>query len=63
MLVVRTIKEQDIDGLLELANRVGSGMTTFKPDRKALSQRVAIACASFAEQIAPQERQPVVFNE
>lgn len=56
MLVVRTIKEQDIDGLLELANRVGSGMTTFKPDRKALSQRVAIACASFAEQIAPQQR-------
>lgn len=56
MLVVRTIKEQDTDGLLELANRVGSGMTTFKPDRKALSQRVAIACASFAEQIAPQQR-------
>ena len=56
MLVVRAIKEQDIDGLLELANRVGSGMTTFKPDRKALSQRVAVACASFAEQIAPQQR-------
>ena len=56
MLVVRAIKEQDIDGLLELAKQVGAGMTTLKPDRQALSQRVAIACASFAEQIAPKLR-------
>jgi arginine N-succinyltransferase len=56
MLVVRAIKEQDLDGLLALARQVGSGMTTLKPDRQALGQRGEIACASFAEQIAPQQR-------
>lgn len=56
MLVVRAIEEKDLDGLLGLAELVGSGMTTLKPDRDSLGRRVAIACASFAEQIAPQER-------
>lgn len=56
MLVVRAIREQDLDGLLALAEQVGSGMTTLKPDRKTLGHRVEIACASFAEQIAPPQR-------
>ncbi len=56
MLVVRAIREQDLDGLLALVQQVGSGMTTLKPDRKALGQRVEVACASFAEQIAPPQR-------
>jgi arginine N-succinyltransferase len=56
MLVVRAIREQDLDGLLALAEQVGSGMTTLKPDRKTLGQRVETACASFAEQIAPSQR-------
>jgi arginine N-succinyltransferase len=56
MLVVRAIRETDIDGLFTLATQVGSGMTTLKPDRKSLAQRVEIACASFAAQIAPQQR-------
>lgn len=63
MLVVRAIKEQDVDGLLELALQVGSGMTTLKPDRKALADRVATACASFAEQIAPPQRDYVFVME
>lgn len=56
MLVVRAIREQDLDNLLALAKQVGSGMTTLKPDRKTLGQRVEIACASFAEQIPVQQR-------
>ena len=63
MLVVRSIRENDLDGLVELANQVGSGMTTLKPDRKALGQRVEVACASFAEQIAPQQRDYVFVME
>jgi len=53
MLVVRAIREQDLDGLLALARLVGSGMTTLKPDRIALGQRVEIACASFAGGLEP----------
>lgn len=56
MLVVRAIKEQDLDGLLALAGQVGTGMTTLKPDRKALSQRLEVACASFSERIEPEQR-------
>ena len=56
MLVVRAIKEQDLEGLLALATQVGGGMTTLKPDRKMLGDRVAVACASFAEKIAPPQR-------
>ncbi|WP_025916992.1 arginine N-succinyltransferase [Herminiimonas sp. CN] len=56
MLVVRAIQEQDLDGLFELASQAGEGMTTLKADRKMLSQRLEVACASFAEQIAPPQR-------
>ena len=63
MLVVRAIREDDLDGLLALAMQVGSGMTTLKPDRKSLSQRIDIACASFAGEIAPQQRDYVFIME
>ncbi len=63
MLVVRAIRERDIDSLLGLATQVGSGMTTLKPDRASLLQRVETACASFAGQIAPQQRDYVFVME
>jgi arginine N-succinyltransferase len=63
MLRVRAITEQDLEGLLELAAQAGSGMTTLKPDRKTLAQRVEIACASFAERIAPEQRDYVFVME
>jgi len=56
MLVVRAIKSSDLDALLELASQAGTGMTTLKPDRQMLAERVAIAVASFAQTIAPDER-------
>ena len=63
MLVVRAVEERDIDGLLALAQQAGSGMTTLKPDRAALTQRVEVACASFAETIAPRQRDYVFVLE
>ena len=56
MLVVRAITADDLDPLIELARQVGSGMTTLKPDRKMLGDRVAVAVASFAETIPPDQR-------
>lgn len=56
MLVVRAIQENDLDALLDLAGQTGGGMTTLKPDRASLRKRIAIACASFAQQIRPIER-------
>ncbi|HYD79744.1 MAG TPA: arginine N-succinyltransferase [Paucimonas sp.] len=63
MLVVRAIQERDLDGLMELARQTGDGMTTLKPDRKVLGKRVEVACASFAEQIAPPQRDYVFVME
>jgi arginine N-succinyltransferase len=56
MLLVRAIREDDLDALLGLAQQAGGGMTTLKPDRGALAERINIACASFAEKIAPTSR-------
>lgn len=56
MLVIRAIKASDLDALIEMAHQVGSGMTTLKPDRQMLGDRVATAVASFAETIPPEER-------
>jgi arginine N-succinyltransferase len=56
MLVIRAIQASDLDALIEMARQVGSGMTTLKPDRQMLGDRVATAVASFAEAIPPEER-------
>jgi len=56
MLVVRAITAGDLDALIELARQVGSGMTTLKPDRKMLGDRVSIAVESFAQSIPPEQR-------
>jgi arginine N-succinyltransferase len=56
MLVVRAITAADLDPLIDLAKQVGSGMTTLKPDRKMLGDRVSVAVASFAGAIPPEQR-------
>ncbi len=56
MLVVRAITADDLDALIDLARQVGSGMTTLKPDRTMLGDRIAIAVASFNETIPPEQR-------
>jgi arginine N-succinyltransferase len=63
MLVVRAITEHDLDGLMALTKLVGSGMTTLKPERDMLAQRVATACASFSEELAPERRDYVFVME
>ncbi|MEN3274213.1 MAG: arginine N-succinyltransferase [Massilia sp.] len=56
MLVIRSIAASDLDPLIDMARQVGGGMTTLKPDRKMLGDRVECAVASFAGTIAPEER-------
>ena len=56
MLVVRAITADDLEALLDMAAQVGSGMTTLKPDRKMLGDRVAVAVQSFAQTIPPEQR-------
>ena len=56
MLVIRSIAASDLDPLIDMAHQVGGGMTTLKPDRKMLGDRVDCAVASFAGTIPPEER-------
>ena len=53
MLVVRNAAESDLDAIFDLASSAGAGMTTLKPDRGALRERLAVVAASFAGDIAP----------
>ena len=48
MLVVRAIQATDLDALLDMASQVGSGMTTLKPDRKMLGDRLDLDDAALA---------------
>jgi arginine N-succinyltransferase len=53
MWVVRPVVEDDINALVDLAGSLGSGMTTFPPDRATLRRKVELAIASFGGQLAP----------
>jgi arginine N-succinyltransferase len=60
MLVIRSIKANDLDALIDMASQVGSGMTTLKPDRKMLGDRVEIAVGSFGGTV-PVEKRDYMF--
>jgi arginine N-succinyltransferase len=55
MFVLRAVQSDDLSALLLLAGQVGSGMTTFKPDLKALAQRIDLAVRSFKGGISPDQ--------
>lgn len=56
MFVVRAIEQDDLPGVLALVSEAGSGMTTLKPERDALEERIGVARASFEGAIASQQR-------
>ncbi len=47
MFVLRAVQFADLPALMTLAGKVGSGMTTLKPDLPALEQRIELAVQSF----------------
>jgi arginine N-succinyltransferase len=55
MWVVRPVVEDDLDALVDLAQSLGSGMTTFPADRPTIGRKIETACASFAGQLAPKD--------
>jgi arginine N-succinyltransferase len=55
MWVVRPVIEDDLDAVLDLAQSLGSGMTTFPADRPTLARKIAVASASFSAQLAPKD--------
>ncbi|WP_116136560.1 arginine N-succinyltransferase [Trinickia diaoshuihuensis] len=55
MIVVRAVKTDDLDALVSLAGETGPGLTTFKPDRDALSARIVRAQRTMRGEAAPHE--------
>jgi arginine N-succinyltransferase len=53
VLVLRNVREHDLEAVFALARDSGPGMTTLKADRTALRARLAVAAASFAGDVAP----------
>jgi len=48
MIVIRPVEHDDIDGLYNLAKKVGPGMTTFPPDRDVLTQKIVASNKAFS---------------
>ena len=48
MLVVRSVKEDDLDSLYELACGAGEGLTTLPSDKEMLRERIALSQKSFS---------------
>jgi len=63
MFIFRAIRQDDLDALVALARKVGSGMTTLKPDAKALGARIDLAVKSFAGEVSPREADYVFVLE
>jgi arginine N-succinyltransferase len=55
MIVVRCVQPGDVDALVALAHETGPGLTTFKPDREALTARVERALRTLAGTAEPYE--------
>lgn len=63
MFVFRAVRRDDLEPLLALAHKVGSGMTTLKPDAGALGARVDHAVRSFAGEVPANEADYVFVLE
>src|ERR1035437_6932402 len=50
MLVIRPIRQTDLDSLLELASLPGCGLTTLPRDRELLEERIADSTHAFLRQ-------------
>ena len=57
MIIVRQIREDDIDGLLRLAEAAYPGMTTLPPDLATLSKKITVAIASLSKAVTAPGRE------
>jgi len=57
---IRLAHTDDLDAIVELAKQAGPGMTTLKPDRVALEERLHWAAETVQER-APLHKQDYVF--
>lgn len=51
MIIVRSVREDDLDSLYDLAREAYPGMTTLPPDRDALAAKIALSSASVARAV------------
>lgn len=59
-MIVRPVRQQDLDALLKLARSAGTGLTSLPADQNRLAQRVEAAEASFAGRL-PREEADYLF--
>lgn len=52
MIIVRPVREGDLDGLYDLAREAYPGMTTLPPDRDALAAKIALSSSSVAKGVS-----------
>ena len=57
MIIVRPIREEDIDNLMRLAEAAYPGMTTLPPDRDALIKKIEKSTSSLSKQVTEPGRE------
>lgn len=61
MLIIRTVREDDIDPLFELIQRSEYGLTTLKISKEKLSERIEDSVFAFRQKTEKASGQPYVF--
>ncbi len=56
MFVVRPVRLDDLDGLMELAQKTGTGLTTLPAHRPALQEKIEDSIAAFAMPVGANEK-------
>ncbi len=57
MIIVRPIRDEDLDNLMRLAKAAYPGMTTLPPDRDALLKKIEKSTTSIAKQVTEPGRE------
>jgi len=61
MIIVRTVRHSDIDGVLELAKQAFPGMTTLPPDADVLREKIDVSVNSIAKTITTPAEETYFF--
>ena len=54
MLLIRPLKNDDLDDLYAMAEKAGKGLTTLPADRDMLQRKIDLAQAAFNEHSTPE---------
>src|SRR5688500_959651 len=59
--IIRPVREADLESVLELAHRGGTGLTNLPPDRGTIERKIASAVRALEDEAARTEGAPIIL--